>query len=124
MSFEEAQEFWNDIIPETRRRDRIFVSFPFASNPVRNKLLNLELLYVLRDRYPDKLFISPLELFNYLNTDDGIRDDVMLCCKDLITYISDQVWAFGETEGIMDEQGYAKKAGVPHYKKDIKEYLK
>ena len=124
MSFEEAQEFWNDIIPETRRRDRIFVSFPFASNPVRNKLLNLELLYVLRDTYPSKLFISPLELFNYLQSEEGIRDDIMEFCKGLISYLCDEVWSFGESEGVVTEREYAKRAGVPVYIKNIKEYLK
>jgi len=123
MSYDEAKEFWESIIPEERkRRKRVFVSFPFADNPAVNRLQNLELLYVLREKY-DHLFISPLLLFGYLDTDEGNREDIMAYCKGMISYLSDELWSFGTSEGCMMEREFAKKAGVPVYilrKEDLK----
>ena len=123
MSFEEAQKYWKNIVNESPgRRKRVFVSYPFADNPAKNKLNNLELLYVLREKYPENLYISPLLLFDYLTSDEGIREDIMICCKGLITYLCDEVWSFGDSEGCMQEREYAKRAGIPVFilrKEDI-----
>ncbi len=99
------------------RRKRVFLSHPYAGNPVQNKLKNLELLYVLKDEHPDVLFISPLLLFDYITSDEGIRDDIMRTCKDIITYCCDELWSYGDTEGCREEIEYAKKAGVPVFRK-------
>jgi len=117
MSYEEAQDYWDNLVqlPPTRKR-RVFLSHPYADNPAQNKLKNLELLYVLKDKYPDILFISPLLLFDYLTSDDA-REDIMMFCKGMIMYLCDEVWSYGDSEGCKKEIEYAKKAGVPVYKK-------
>ena len=90
---------------------KIFISHPYANNISGNKLRNLELLYTLKEQYPEHLFLWPLLLFDYL-TEDSKRAEVMEVCRLMILHIADELWVYGDTDGCRQEIEFAEKARI------------
>ena len=99
---------------------RVFISHPLQDNVPIRRGQNRELLERLQREHPDVLFISPLLLFDYLDEDDeDARDDILATCCDLIEFICDEVWIFGNSEGCRIEREFAESIGIP-----IKDFAK
>ena len=95
---------------------KVFVSHPYSDYPHERKLQNKRLIQELKDDYEDVLFLSPLLLFDYLDTDDN-RVSVMEVCKKMIFFIADELWVYGDSEGCRQEIEFAEMAGVKIVKK-------
>jgi len=97
---------------------RVFISHPCSDNPPVRRGQNRELIERLQRDNPDVLFISPLLMFDYLDDEDA-RDDILATCCDIIEFICDEVWIFGDSEGCQVERKFAESIGIP-----IKDFTK
>lgn len=89
-------------------KKRVFVSHPYADNPIGNKIkANRICKYLLKQGY---LPISPLHLFSYMENDNEIRDDIMQFCYELIDKC-DIIHIYGDSDGCRKEHDYAYQMG-------------
>lgn len=92
---------------------RIFISHPCGDNVPLRREQNRALIERLQRKYPDALFLSPLLLFDYMDDEGDFRDDIMQVCFEMIEYLADEVWVFGNSEGCREEVEFAESVGIP-----------
>ncbi len=86
---------------------RVFVSHPFASDPVGNRV---RVDIICHDLVKQGILpISPLHLFSFMENDDN-REEILQVCFGLID-ICDEVWIYGDSEGCEKERDYALSRG-------------
>lgn len=86
----------------------IFISHPYASDPVANKKRNRQIINELARQNPQNIYLSPLLLFDYVETETvEQRERIMNICYRLIDK-SDEVYIYGDSEGCKQEMQYAK----------------
>lgn len=89
---------------------RIFISHPLTgaikSNREKEAKICREII-----KAGEGMPISPLNLFGFIDKEDGaIREIIMKTCEQLIE-ISDEVWIYGSSKGCDHEKEYAEKIG-------------
>lgn len=95
-------------------RKRVFISHPFVGNEEYNRKAVSSICKEIAEQ--GYLPLSPLNLFDFLDEDGDMRDDIMQVCYDLID-ISDEVWIYGCSAGCRLEYAYAKSIGKKVVKK-------
>ena len=86
---------------------RVFISYPFASDPEGNRK---KVDSICRDLAGKGVLpISPLHLFGFMDNDLQ-REEIMRVCFRLID-ICDEVWVYGDSEGCRMELEYAPSIG-------------
>jgi len=102
---------------------RVFISHPFADDPVGNKIKVNKLLDELNENFPEILFISPLHLFAFMKTETPEqRIEIMEICHTLID-TCDELWSYGNSPGCMDEYAYASETKKASHNVVTKERL-
>lgn len=86
-------------------RRRIFVSHPLSGDMAKNRAEASDICREIADM--GYLPISPLNMFDFVNREDDIRDDIMQLCFELID-MCDEVWVYGSSTGCKMEYGYAR----------------
>ena len=90
-------------------KTKVFVSHPYADNPIENKK---KVDTICRDLLKQGFIpISPLHLFSFYD-EDADREEILQICYRLID-ISDIVYIYGMSSGCMSEHGYAVLTGKP-----------
>ena len=90
-------------------KTKVFVSHPYADNPVLNRK---KVNKICKDLVEQGFIpISPLHLFSFYDEDTD-REEILQICYRLID-ISDIVYIYGASEGCMKEHGYAVLTGKP-----------
>lgn len=93
---------------------KIFISHPFISDPINNKIKVDKICKELKDVLP----ISPLHLFSFIEEETPqLRAEILQFCFQLI-YLCDEVWVYGKSEGTTQECIFATTIG----KKVVKKY--
>ena len=85
---------------------RIFISHPFADDPVGNKI---KVDSICKNIGGDIIPVSPLHLFSFMENDD-YREEIINICRDLIG-MCDEVWVYGKSSGCEYEMNYALSIG-------------
>ena len=88
----------------------IFISHPLTSNIEENRKKEKQ---ICKDIIAagEGLPISPLNMFGYIEKEEGeLRENIMAICKRLID-LSDEVWIYGDSQGCKEEQEYAAQQG-------------
>ncbi len=85
---------------------KVFISYPYADDPVANKKRVDKVCKLLVER-GDILPISPLHLFSFMENDNN-RELVIEVCYRLID-ICDEIWVYGDSDGCRKEREYATK---------------
>ncbi len=95
---------------------RTFISHPFASDPVCNPKRANAICQRLIEYEDDILPISPLHLFGYLSSDEGVRDEIMdVCYKMLDICHQAYFYKYGElSAGQVLELQYVIKNNIPY----------
>lgn len=88
---------------------KIFISHPFADDPIENKKKADEICKSLIKQ--GVLPISPLHLFGYMENDEH-RENILEFCYTLISNC-DELWSYGNSNGCLLEKEYAKKLNKP-----------
>jgi nucleoside 2-deoxyribosyltransferase len=90
-------------------KTKVFVSHPFADNPVLNRK---KVDKICKDLVKQGFIpISPLHLFSFYE-DDSDREEILQFCYKLIDNC-DIVHIYGDSEGCRKEHGYAVLTGKP-----------
>lgn len=87
------------------KRIPTFISYPFSSNPEKNRQDADKICRQILKTHKDILPISPLHLFSYMETDDE-RENIMNVCYKLIEICPD-FWSYGKSDGCQAELAYA-----------------
>lgn len=99
---------WQEV-GDSMAKKRVFVSHPYAHNPIENKK---KVDAICRDLLKQGFIpISPLHLFSFYD-EDADREEILQICYRLID-ICDIVHIYGTSEGCMKEHGYAVLTGKP-----------
>ena len=88
---------------------RIYVSHPYASDPVGNKAKVEQICQDILSS-GEGLPISPIHLFSF--TDDTHREEILKACLQLIE-MTDEVWCYGTSAGVELERAKAIEMGKP-----------
>jgi hypothetical protein len=90
-------------------KEIVFVSHPYADNPVENKKKADKICRELvKQGY---IPISPLHLFSFYD-DDADREYIMSICYGLID-MCHRLFSYGKSPGCIDEYNYALRTGKP-----------
>lgn len=91
---------------------KIFISHPFQNDPEENFKKVDMLLESLRKKHTDILFISPLHLFSYFESEvQKFREHIIEFCKHLLEECN-EIWVYGKSAGCVKEAQYAEEIGV------------
>ena len=88
---------------------RVFISHPYKDNPAENKKKVDKICKDLLSQ--GYLPISPLHLFSYIESETGIRDEIIRACTDLIM-VADHFYSYGNSEGCRIEREIAEEIGM------------
>lgn len=88
-------------------KKRVFVSHPYADNPIGNKIKANRICKNLLKQ--GCLPISPLHLFSYMDDDEN-REEILQFCYELIDKC-DIVHIYGDSDGCRKEHDYAYQMG-------------
>ena len=95
---------------------KVFISHPFADDPICNPKKANAICQRLIEYEDNILPISPLHLFGYLSSDEGVRDDIMDVCFRMLD-ICDEVYfyKYGElSAGQCLELQYSMENHIPY----------
>jgi len=95
---------------------KVFISHPFADDPIYNPKKANAICQRLIEYEDNILPISPLHLFGYLSSDEGVRDDIMDVCFRMLD-ICDKVYfyKYGElSAGQCLELQYSMENHIPY----------
>jgi hypothetical protein len=104
---------FDDIKKEIRGYELIFLSHPFADDPVANKRRVDYLAKEIRSNNPNAIILSPLHSFSYFDTDD-MREAIMYECYEMIERADTCVFIQYDgflSSGQSDEIIYAEEIG-------------
>lgn len=102
-----------EIMQQIRGYELIFLSHPFADDPIANKQRVDFIAKEIRAANPEALILSPLHSFSYFETDD-MRDAIMYECYEMIKRVD--ICVFIQYDGFLssgqsDEIIYAEEIG-------------
>ena len=102
-----------EIMQQIRGYELIFLSHPFADDPIANKQRVEFIAKEIKDANPEAIILSPLHSFSYFD-DDSMRDAIMNECYYMIDRAD--VCVFVQYDGFMskgqsDEILYAEMLG-------------
>ena len=91
----------------------VFISHPLSGDIKKNKKkVNKICKNILRKYDKDIIPISPLHLFDFIEDEKGIRENILNVCYFLIEGC-DEVWSYGDSKGCKLEEEYALKSNTP-----------
>ena len=76
---------------------RVFISHPFQSDPKKNSRKVNKICKRLISK-GEVLPISPLHLFSFIENENGLREDIMAACFQVIK-TCDELWVYGNSKG-------------------------
>lgn len=89
-----------EIMQQIRGYELIFLSHPFADDPIANKQRVDFIAKEIREANPEALILSPLHSFSYFETDD-MREAIMNECYHMIDRAD--VCVFVQYDGLISE---------------------
>ena len=98
------------MITKAAKLKRVFISHPFKSDPESNKQKAEGICRELISK-GEILPISPLHLFSFVEDENGIREDIIQACFQIIE-TCDELWVYGNSKGCKREVELAKQVGV------------
>ena len=104
-------------IDKSHYKSIVYISHPFQNNPKNVKEIE-EIIYRLRKRFPNYLFISPVHAFGFLYSSTTYEEGLNMTLF-LLETCADEMWIFGKdwrnSTGVKAEIEYCMQHNIPYY---------